>query len=88
MENACACLSSQKIVCHGKKWTKWSNFTLNQQKATTKTNLMALISNKLRKKQNKVKLCEKYFINQLVTMIKNKIKNYKNIKKQQFNMVL
>ncbi|EAX2548964.1 hypothetical protein AIR93_02670 [Salmonella enterica] len=54
MENACACLSSQKIVCHGKKWTKWSIFTLNQQKTTTKTNLMALISNKLRKK-NKIR---------------------------------
>ncbi|ECD9608520.1 hypothetical protein YM80_000428 [Salmonella enterica subsp. salamae] len=86
MENACACLSSQKIVCHGKKWTKWSNFTLNQQKTTTKTNLMALMSNKLRKKQNKAKLYEKQLKNQLVTIIKNKIKNHKNTKKQQFNM--
>ncbi|ECF6051450.1 hypothetical protein FNN84_09580 [Salmonella enterica subsp. salamae] len=81
MENACACLSLQKIVCHGKKWTKWSNFTLNQQKVTTKTNLMALISNKLRKKQNKAKLHEKKLKNQLVTIIKNKIKNHKNTKK-------
>ncbi|EDW2793011.1 hypothetical protein GSO30_002064 [Salmonella enterica] len=81
MENACACLSSQKIVCHGKKWTKWSNFTLNQQKTTTKTNLMALMSNKLKKKQNKAKLYEKQLKNQLVTIIKNKIKNHKNTKK-------
>ncbi|EDU6198498.1 hypothetical protein AVG49_000194 [Salmonella enterica subsp. salamae] len=53
IENACACLSSQKIVWHGKKWTKWSNFTLNQQKTTTINDLIALKSNKLLKIQNK-----------------------------------
>ncbi|EDQ6104602.1 hypothetical protein GSP35_001076 [Salmonella enterica subsp. salamae] len=53
IENACACLSSQKIVWHGKKWTKWSNFTLNQQKTTTINDLIALKSNKLLKRQNK-----------------------------------
>ncbi|EJJ8330692.1 hypothetical protein NKB97_001063 [Salmonella enterica] len=53
IENACASLSSQKIGWHDKKWTKWSNFTLNQQKTTTKNHLMAITSNKLRKRQNK-----------------------------------
>ncbi|EDY3151017.1 hypothetical protein GTR92_003251 [Salmonella enterica] len=59
IENAFSSLSSQKIVWHDKKWTKWSNFTLNQQKTTTKINLIALISNKLIKKQNQSSLCKK-----------------------------
>ncbi|EDJ1070242.1 hypothetical protein GE835_12270 [Salmonella enterica] len=53
IENAFSSLSSQKIVWHDKKWTKWSNFTLNQQKTTTKIKLIALISNKLIKKKIK-----------------------------------
>ncbi|EBO4210902.1 hypothetical protein DLA25_12045 [Salmonella enterica] len=56
IENAFSSLSSQKIVWHDKKWTKWSNFTLNQQKTTTKINLIALISNKLIKKTKSSKL--------------------------------
>ncbi|ECC9538369.1 hypothetical protein DTG28_00780 [Salmonella enterica subsp. salamae] len=46
-------MSSQKIAWHDKKWTKWSNFTLNQQKTTTINNLMAITSNKLRKCKTK-----------------------------------
>ncbi|HAF6251341.1 TPA: hypothetical protein G9E63_002963 [Salmonella enterica] len=42
IENACASLSSQKTGWHDKKWTKWSNFTLKQQKTTIKTNLIAI----------------------------------------------
>ncbi|ECT8363186.1 hypothetical protein BVE31_11135, partial [Salmonella enterica] len=51
IENACASLSSQKIGWHDKKWTKWSNFTLNQQKITKKTYLTPINVNKSRKKQ-------------------------------------
>ncbi|EBW2289344.1 hypothetical protein DFV88_09820 [Salmonella enterica subsp. enterica serovar Newport] len=36
IENACASLSSQKTGWHDKKWTKWSKFTLKQQKPKTK----------------------------------------------------
>ncbi|EDX5003492.1 hypothetical protein AIC88_000270, partial [Salmonella enterica subsp. houtenae] len=65
IENACASLSSQKIGWHDKKWTNWSNFTLNQQKITTKTYLIPINVNKSIKKQ--------YFI------IKHQKKTYKSI---------
>ncbi|EDS2285527.1 hypothetical protein GT134_003772 [Salmonella enterica] len=42
IENACASLISQKTGCHDKKWTKWSNFTLKQQKTTIKIHLIAI----------------------------------------------
>ncbi|EAZ2917188.1 hypothetical protein B5O42_09720 [Salmonella enterica] len=59
IENACASLSSQKIGWHDKKWTKWSNFTLNQQKITTKTYLIPINVNKSRKKQYFIKNTKK-----------------------------
>ncbi|EDS6039828.1 hypothetical protein ZL39_003050 [Salmonella enterica subsp. enterica] len=42
MENACASLSSQKTGWYDKKWTKWSNFTLKQQKTKIKIHLKAI----------------------------------------------
>ncbi|EAX3557314.1 hypothetical protein AXB01_21165 [Salmonella enterica] len=42
IENACASLSSKKTGWHDKKWTKWSNFTLKQQKTTIKIHLIAI----------------------------------------------
>ncbi|EAW3207668.1 hypothetical protein AFK16_001651 [Salmonella enterica subsp. enterica] len=42
IENACASLSSQKTGWHDKKWTKWSNLTLKQQKTTIKTHLIVI----------------------------------------------
>ncbi|EBB6985423.1 hypothetical protein CS622_08715 [Salmonella enterica] len=59
IENACASLSSQKIGWHDKKWTNWSNFTLNQQKITTKTYLIPINVNKSRKKQYFIKKTQK-----------------------------
>ncbi|EEG3117925.1 hypothetical protein GZD19_000682 [Salmonella enterica subsp. enterica] len=52
IENACASLSSQKTGLHDKKWTKWSNFTLKQQKTTIKTHLIATNAIKCIKIQN------------------------------------
>ncbi|EDT1797044.1 hypothetical protein AID32_002554 [Salmonella enterica subsp. enterica] len=52
IENACASLSSQKTGWHDKKWTKWSNFTLKQQKTTIKTHLIAFNAIKCIKIQN------------------------------------
>ncbi|BCQ92779.1 hypothetical protein SeSPB_A0116 [Salmonella enterica subsp. enterica serovar Saintpaul str. SARA29] len=52
IENACASLSSKKTGWHDKKWTKWSNFTLKQQKTTIKIHLIAINVIKLIKIQN------------------------------------
>ncbi|EBV1178407.1 TPA_asm: hypothetical protein G0K52_11780 [Salmonella enterica subsp. enterica serovar Typhimurium] len=52
IENACASLSSQKTGWHDKKWTKWSNLTLKQQKTTIKTHLIAINAIKCIKIQN------------------------------------
>ncbi|MER44425.1 hypothetical protein ED033_19260 [Salmonella enterica] len=79
-------MSSQKIAWHDKKWTKWSNFTLNQQKTTTINNLMAITSNKLRKCKTKTVNIKKQLKNQLVTKINNKINTSQNHKKQQVNI--
>ncbi|EHJ84672.1 hypothetical protein LTSEBAI_0161 [Salmonella enterica subsp. enterica serovar Baildon str. R6-199] len=45
-------MSSQKTGCHDKKWTKWSKFTLKQQKTTIKIHLIAINVIKLIKIQN------------------------------------
>ncbi|ECG8606143.1 hypothetical protein FNH48_01415 [Salmonella enterica subsp. salamae] len=42
-ENACAPLDSVKTEQQGEKWTKWSSFTLKQQKMTIKVKLIAAI---------------------------------------------
>ncbi|EDT6580613.1 hypothetical protein AHT26_000581 [Salmonella enterica subsp. enterica] len=52
IENACASLSSQKTGWHDKKWTKWSNFTLKQQKTTIKIHLIVINTIKCIKIQN------------------------------------
>ncbi|EAA9524358.1 hypothetical protein FIG10_05880 [Salmonella enterica] len=72
IENACASLSSQKIGWHDKKWTNWSNFTLNQQKITTKTYLIPINVNKSRKKQYFIIKHQKKLINQSTIKTKNK----------------
>ncbi|ALP99578.1 hypothetical protein FORC20_3801 [Salmonella enterica subsp. enterica serovar Typhimurium] len=45
-------MSSQKTGLHDKKWTKWSNFTLKQQKTTIKIHLIAINVIKFTKIQN------------------------------------
>ncbi|EAO3203617.1 hypothetical protein E3J11_14890 [Salmonella enterica] len=72
IENACASLSSQKIGWHDKKWTNWSNFTLNQQKITTKTYLISINVNKSIKKQYFIIKHQKKLINQSTIKKKNK----------------
>ncbi|ECH0887411.1 hypothetical protein FPD06_22125, partial [Salmonella enterica] len=71
IENACASLSSQKIGWHDKKWTNWSNFTLNQQKITTKTYLIPINVNKSRKNQYFIIKHQKKLINQSTIKTKN-----------------
>ncbi|EDQ9728399.1 hypothetical protein DR30_000883 [Salmonella enterica subsp. enterica] len=80
IENACASLSSQKTGWHDKKWTKWSNFTLKQQKTTIKIRLIAINAIKLIKNSKLSKLIKKYFKNQSVIKIKTN-KTHRKIKK-------
>ncbi|EAA3095571.1 hypothetical protein FUW49_05025 [Salmonella enterica subsp. enterica] len=59
IENACASLSSQKTGWHDKKWTKWSNFTLKQQKTTIKIHLIVINTIKCIKNSKLSKLTTK-----------------------------
>ncbi|EBP1707742.1 hypothetical protein LZ55_19150 [Salmonella enterica] len=61
IENACASLSSQKTGWHDKKWTKWSNFTLKQQKTTIKIRLIAIKRYQMNKKFKIKKTNKKIF---------------------------
>ncbi|EBC5608493.1 hypothetical protein C4B95_15140 [Salmonella enterica] len=61
IENACASVSSQKTGWHDKKWTKWSNFTLKQQKTTIKIHLIVINTIKCIKNSKLSKLTTKTF---------------------------
>ncbi|ECD2968642.1 hypothetical protein B0570_002283 [Salmonella enterica subsp. enterica serovar Benue] len=61
IENACASLSSKKADWNDKKWTKWSNFTLKQQKTTIKIHLIAINAIKCIKNSKLSKLTTKTF---------------------------
>ncbi|EJB9103652.1 hypothetical protein MXG72_002884 [Salmonella enterica] len=87
IENACASLSSQKTGWHDKKWTKWSNFTLKQQKTTIKIRLIAINAIKLIKNSKLRKLIKKYFKNQSVIKIKTNKTHQKIKKKQQIKIM-
>ncbi|EBI6469954.1 hypothetical protein DY739_12570 [Salmonella enterica] len=65
-------MSSQKTGWHDKKWTKWSNLTLKQQKTTIKTHLIAINAIKCIKIQNQESQRQKNFKNQYIKNIKNK----------------
>ncbi|ECR4471661.1 hypothetical protein F1G60_16560 [Salmonella enterica] len=87
IENACASLSSQKIGWHDKKWTKWSNFTLKQQKTTIKIHLITINVIKCIKIQNKANQQKKQFKNQVVMKIKTNQTHQKIDKKQQIKTI-
>ncbi|EDY2652603.1 hypothetical protein GS231_002351 [Salmonella enterica] len=87
IENACASLSSQKTGWHDKKWTKWSNFTLKQQKTTIKIHLIAINYIKCIKIQNYENQQQKHFKNQYLKNIKNKTNTSKNRQKQQIKIM-
>ncbi|EMI7137993.1 hypothetical protein [Salmonella enterica] len=80
IENACASLSSKKGDWNDKKWTKWSNFTLKQQKTTIKIRLIAINSIKRIKNSKLSKPIKKYFKNQSVIKIKTNKKHQKSTK--------
>ncbi|ENL5224318.1 hypothetical protein AB5H05_002856 [Salmonella enterica] len=87
IENACASLSSKKGDWNDKKWTKWSNFTLKQQKTTIKIRLIAINPIKRIKNSKLSKPIKKYFKNQSVIKIKTNKKHQKINKKQQIKIM-